>query len=143
MAQRERAGEKLVGVWRRSRWTWGFWWRTIVTLSLYVWLLWRRNQITVTTLRITQRRGNILGGDETSLSIENITDISVNTPPLGALFNFGHITVQSAGSSQAEISFQGLGRVRELRDVLFDLQDGTAHDAAADKIKRTESEDIE
>ncbi|MBC7870952.1 MAG: hypothetical protein H7Y09_08945, partial [Chitinophagaceae bacterium] len=47
--------EKVVGVWRRSRWSWSFWWRTIVTLSLYYWLLWRKNQITVTTRRITQR----------------------------------------------------------------------------------------
>ena len=53
--------EQKIGVWRRSMWTWGFWWRTITTLTLYVWLLWRRNQITVTTRRVSQRRGNILG----------------------------------------------------------------------------------
>ena len=31
--------ETTIGIWRRSRWTWGFWWRTITTLTLYVWLL--------------------------------------------------------------------------------------------------------
>ena len=132
----EMRSEQLVGVWRRSMWTFGFWWRAIVTLGLYVLLLWRRNQITVTTRRVSQRRGNILGGSETSLSLENVTDISVYVPPLGALLNYGDIEVQSAGSNQAEIAFQGLGRARELRDVLFDLKDGVPDEAAREKMKR-------
>jgi hypothetical protein len=118
------SSEREIGVWRRSRLTLGFWWRTIVTLGLYVVLLWRRNQITVTTRRITQRRGNILGGDETSMSIDNVTDVSVDTSPLGAILGYGDITVQSAGSSQAEISFQGLGGAKKLREAIFDLKDG-------------------
>jgi len=130
MAETNQQGEQKIGVWRRSMWTWGFWWRTITTLTLYVWVLWRRNQITVTTRRVSQRRGNILGGDETALSIENITDISIDTPPLGAIFGYGDIQVQSAGSTEAEISFQGLGRVKKLREVLFDLKDGVADQAA-------------
>jgi hypothetical protein len=129
MAETNQAQEQKIGVWRRSMWTWGFWWRTITTLTLYVWLLWRRNQITVTTRRVSQRRGNILGGEETSLSIHNITDISVDTPPLGAIFGYGDIEVQSAGSSEAEIAFKGLGRVKKLREVLFDLKDGVADEA--------------
>ncbi|MDX1994225.1 MAG: PH domain-containing protein [bacterium] len=116
--------EREVGVWRRSRWTWSFWWRTVITLSLYYWTLWRRNQITVTTRRITQRRGNLIGGEETSVSLENVTDISLDEPLFGAIFNYGNITIQSAGSSSAEISFQGLGRAKKLRDVVFDLKDG-------------------
>ena len=127
--------EKTIGVWRRSMWTWGFWWRTITTLTLYVWLLWRRNQITVTTRRVSQRRGNVLGGDETALSISNITDISIDTPPLGAIFGYGNIEVQSAGSTEAEISFQGLGRVKKLREVLFDLKDGVADQAAKKEME--------
>ncbi|MFP4320890.1 MAG: PH domain-containing protein [Anaerolineales bacterium] len=126
MAERE----ETIGVWRRSVWTWGFWWRTIVTLTLYYWILWRRNQITVTTRRISQRRGNILGGDETTLSIVNVTDVSIDTPPLGAVFGYGNIEVQSAGSNEAEITFNGLGRARKLREVIFDLKDGTPDEAA-------------
>jgi len=124
--------EQVIGVWRRSVWTWGFWWRTVTTLGLYVLLLWRRNQITVTNRRISQRRGNILGGSETAISIENITDISLDTPPLGAIFGYGFIQVQSAGSTQAEIAFEGLGRAKKLREVLFDLKDGSADEAAKD-----------
>ena len=134
----EMRSEQLVGVWRRSARTWGFWWRTIVTLGLYVLLLWRRNQITVTTRRVSQRRGNILGGSETSLSLENVTDISVHVPPMGALLDYGDIEVQSAGSNQAEIAFQGLARARQLRDVLFDLKDGIPDEAAKEKMKRVE-----
>ncbi len=126
MAERE----ETIGVWRRSVWTWGFWWRTLSTLTLYYWILWRRNQITVTTRRISQRRGNILGGDETTLSIQNVTDISIDTPPLGAIFGYGNIEIQSAGSTEAEILFKGLGRARKLREVVFDLKDGTPDEAA-------------
>ena len=130
----ENRREEFVGVWRRSMWTWGFWWRTITTLSLYVWLLWRKNQIEVTTRRINQRRGNIIGGEETAISIENVTDITVTIPPLGEIFGYGDITVQSAGSSTAEINFDGLAGVKNLRDVLFDLKDGYADDAARDTM---------
>ena len=134
MSESNHSPEQQIGVWRRSMWTWGFWWRTITTLTLYVWLLWRRNQITVTTRRVSQRRGNLLGGEETALSIQNITDISVDTPPLGAIFGYGDIEVQSAGSTEAEISFRGLGRVKKLREVLFDLKDGVADSAAKKEL---------
>jgi hypothetical protein len=127
--------ERTVGVWRRSVWTGGFWWRTIATLSLYYWLLWRKNQITVTTRRVMQRHGNLLGGEERAISIENITDIFVDTPALGAVLGYGNIQIQSAGSTGAEIAFQGLGRVKKLRDVLFDLKDGAADDVARDEMK--------
>lgn len=126
--------EKFIGHWRRSKWTWGFWWRTITTLGLYWLILWRRNQISVTTRRVTQRRGNILGGEETAMSIENITDIELDIPPLGAIFGFGNIQIQSAGSSTAEIAFQGLGRAKKLREVLFDLKDGVADAAAKSEL---------
>jgi len=116
--------ERTVGVWRRSRWSWSFWWRTIVTLSLYYWLLWRKNQITVTTRRISQRRGNVLGGTETTLDLEKITDITIDEPAFGAIFNYGNVRIQSAGSSESEISFDMLGRAKKLREVIFDLRDG-------------------
>lgn len=128
--------EKLIGNWRRSTFTGGFWWRTIVTLGLYWLLLWRKNQITVTTHRIMQRRGNLLGGSETAISMENVTDISITTPPMGAILGYGDIRIQSAGSDNAEISFQGLGRVKKLREILFDLKDGKIGDAAREMMEK-------
>ena len=116
--------EVTIGEWRRSVKTWGFWWRTITSLGMYYLVLWRRNQITLTNRRVAQRRGNVLGGDETTMNLENITDISLDIPPMGAMFNYGHITIQSAGSTGAEISFKGLGGAKRLRETIFDLQDG-------------------
>jgi hypothetical protein len=136
-----RRKEEEVGVWRRSRWTWSFWWRFLATFSLYYWTLWRRNQITVTTYRVMQRRGDLLGGEETAISIENITDINIDTPALGAIFNYGDIEVQSAGSGEAEVAFTGLGRVKELRNVLFDLKDGTADEAAKERMEERRKDD--
>lgn len=116
--------EQTIGVWRRSMWTGGFWWRTIFTVGLYVVLLWRMNQITLTTRRITQRRGSIFTGNETSISIKDITDVTINQSFLGSLLNYGDVVVQSAGSNAAEISFAGLSSAKNLRDKIFDLQDG-------------------
>ena len=118
------APEKDVAVFRRSPATLGFWWRTILTLGLYLVTLWRQNEIHVTTRRITQRRGNILSGNETSMSLANITDVNVNKSLLGSIFGYGDIVVQSAGSDRAEISFDGLQKPDKLRELIFDLKDG-------------------
>lgn len=116
--------EEVVAEFRRSTRTLGFWWRTIFTLSLYYWILWRRNKITVTTRRIIQRTGNIIGGAETSVQLTRITDVTVKTSGLGTLLGYGLIEVQSAGSGTAEIRFDGIARPHRLKDIIFDLQDG-------------------
>ncbi|MBE2269671.1 MAG: PH domain-containing protein [Anaerolinea sp.] len=116
--------EKQIAVFRRSPWTFGFWWRTILTLTLYYFTLWRLNQISLTTRRIMQRRGNIITGNETTIDLENVTDITVNKSLLGQIFNYGDISIQSAGSNASEISFTALQRPDKLREIIFDLKDG-------------------
>ncbi len=116
--------EYVIAEFRRSTRTLGFWWRAILTLSLYVWLLWRRNVITVTNKRIIQRTGNIIGGKETSMQIGRITDVTVSKGVLEALLGYGLIEIQSAGSSGPEIRFDGIAKPDKLRDLIFDLQDG-------------------
>lgn len=115
--------EKELGVWRRSPYTLGFWWRSIFTFGLYTAILWNRNTITVTSRRVTQRLGGIIGGQEVTINVEKITDISLNQPAMGAIFGYGTIRIQSAGSEGNDIRFDGLGKVRELRNLLFQLQD--------------------
>ncbi len=116
--------EKPVAVFRRSPRSWGFWWRTIVTLGLYVLTNWRLNQISLTTRRLTQRRGNILTGNETAMSLERVTDINVNKSLLGSILGYGDIVIQSAGSDSAEISFTSLQNPDKLRELIFDVKDG-------------------
>lgn len=123
------APETDVAVFRRSPATLGFWWRTIFTLGLYLLTLWRLNAIHVTTRRITQRRGNILSGNETSMSLTNITDVNINKSLLGSILGYGDIVIQSAGSDTAEISFTGLQRPDKLRELIFDLKDGKLDEA--------------
>lgn len=116
--------EKPVGTFRESRWSIGFWIRTILTLGLY-WLLFHRyNEIVLTTRRVTQKRGSILTTNETAMSIENITDVTVNRSALGGILGYGDINIQSAGSSQTEISQTRLAGADKLRDAIFDLRDG-------------------
>lgn len=125
--------EYVIAEFRRSTRTVGFWWRAILTLSLYVWLLWRRNVITVTNKRVIQRTGNIIGGQETSMQIGRITDITVSKGVIEALMGYGVIEVQSAGSSGPEIYFDGIAKPDKLRDLIFDLQDGRYDGSTFDK----------
>jgi len=116
--------EKDVAVFRRSPRTFGFWVRTIFTLGIYLLTNWRLNQISLTTRRLTQRRGNLLTGNETSMSLERVTDINVNKSLFGGILGYGDIVIQSAGSDSAEISFQGLQNPDKLRELIFDVKDG-------------------
>lgn len=128
MSQRE----EVIAHYRRSVWTGGFWWRILATLGLYLYL-WNRNKITLTNRRLIQRRGGILGGEEVSVNLGRITDIRVKTGPLGAILGFGLFEVQSAGSNEAEISFDGLTRPHRLKDQIYDLQDGSLDGSPFDK----------
>ena len=116
--------EVIIAEFRRSTRTTGFWIRTIGTLGLYWLLLWRRNVITVTNRRVIQRTGNIIGGQETSMQIKRITDVTVKTGVIEAMMGYGRIEIQSAGSSGPEISFQGIAKPHKLKDLVFDLLDG-------------------
>src|SRR5687767_10625342 len=120
--------EKIIGVWRRSMMSPGFWARTIGTVGMYPLLLWRKNQITLTNRRVMQRVGNVLGGKEISISLENITDVTIDTSTAGALLGYSNVRIQSAGSTTAEIAFEGIADSNKLRQAIFDLQDGKADD---------------
>lgn len=123
--------EQLVGVWHESKAHLRFWLLTIVTLTLYVWLVYNQNEIRLTTRRVTQKRGNILTSNETSVSLENITNVDVNMSLLGKIFNYGDIAIQTAGSSGAEIEALRLSNPDKLREAIFDLRDGKL-----DEVKR-------
>lgn len=116
--------EKKVGEWKGTRVSPAFWILTIFTLGLYYLLVHRFNKITLTNRRVTQMRGNILSQNETTLSVTNVTNITVNQSVLGKLLNYGDITIESAGSSVAEIRYERLGNPIKLRELIYDLKDG-------------------
>ena len=116
--------EKNIGEWRESKATPRFWLLSIITLSLYYWLFFRQNVIRLTTRRIVQRRGSIFTQNDTSTSIENVTNVDVNIGFFGRIFGYGDITIQTAGSSGAEIQALRLQKPDKLRDAIFDLRDG-------------------
>lgn len=116
--------EKTLGYWHESKANVYFWLRTILTLSIWYWLVFRHNSIQLTTRRVMQRRGSILTQNETSASIENITNVDVNMSLLGRMFNYGDIKIQTAGTAAAEIQATRLTNPDKLRDAIFDLRDG-------------------
>jgi hypothetical protein len=116
--------EKTIGTFRESRWSAGFWLRAIFTLGLYYLLIHRYREIVLTTRRVTQKRGSIMSQNETSISVENITDVTVNRSALGGMLGYGDISIQSAGSSGTEIAQTRLAGADKLREAIFDLRDG-------------------
>jgi PH (Pleckstrin Homology) domain-containing protein len=117
--------ETTVGVYRASKWRGAFWLRTIFTLGFYYFLVYRFNSITLTNRRVTQRRGNILTSNEASVAIDGITDVIVNKSALGSLLNYGDIIIQAPGGTMNEISFVGLANASKVRELIFDLKDGS------------------
>ena len=117
-------GEQFIGIWRESKARPGFWIRAILSLGLWVIIIWRQNYIEVTNMTIHQRRGSIFSGNETTMRVDRVTDIGLNQSFLGGVFNYGDVIIQSAGSAEAEIVMHGVGAPRKLRQVLLDLRDG-------------------
>ncbi len=116
--------EKQLGEWRQSKASVQFWLLAIFTLGLYVVLVYNHNSISLTSRRVTQKRGNILTSNETSISLENITNIDVNISFLGRILGYGDLKIQTAGADTAEINATRLERPEQLREAIFDLRDG-------------------
>lgn len=116
--------ERTIGIWRQSKWYGGFWLRTILTLGLWYFLVHKHNYITLTTRRVMQKRGNFITSNETALSIENITDVTINKGPLGSILGYGDVSIQTSGSSASEVSMVAVAGPDKLRNAIFDLLDG-------------------
>jgi Bacterial PH domain len=117
--------ERVLGVWKRSPLSPGFWFRVVFTAGLYLILLYDRRNITLTNRRVTYNEAQIVGGRETSISIANITEVSVITSPLGALMGFSDVRIQSKGGGDTvpEIFFRSSERPNDLKRAIFELQD--------------------
>jgi len=116
--------ERVIEEFRATRISLGFWIPVILTLGIY-YVLWHRyNKIILTTRRVTQMRGNIFTQNETTISLQNVTDVTINRSLIGRLLGFGDIVIQSAGSGASEIDFRGIRDPERLREMIYDLRDG-------------------
>lgn len=128
------APEDLVGVWRGSKANFSFWFKTLITLSLYYWLVYIHNDITLTTRRVTQRRGDFLNSNQNTIVLDSITDVDVKMAMLGELFNYGDVAILTSGSRMSEIQFPRLANPKALREAIFDLRDGRLDETNLEKI---------
>jgi len=116
--------ERVIEEFRATRISLGFWIPVILTLGIY-YVLWHRyNKIILTTRRVTQMRGNIFTQNETTISLQNVTDVTISRSLIGRLLGFGDIVIQSAGSGASEIDFRGIRDPERLREMIYDLRDG-------------------
>jgi uncharacterized membrane protein YdbT with pleckstrin-like domain len=134
--------ERTLKVFKESKWRPGFWIRTILTLSIWYWTVYIHNRIELTNRRVVQKRGTWLSRNETSILLANITDVSVNQSFLGRIFNYGDISISSAGSSGAEIAKFGISSAPQLRDLVFDLRDGRLDETQIAQVLEKKSKDV-
>jgi|GEM_PF-863351 hypothetical protein len=116
--------EQTIRTFRESKWRFAFWFKTIITLSIWYWSIYRHNSLTLTTLKVTQRRGSWVSHNETALYINDIRDITTNQSILGRIFGYGDIAISSSGGTGSEIAMRGMSDANLLRELLFDLRDG-------------------
>lgn len=90
--------------------------------SLKFWNPFSRNRIVLTTRRLIMKKDWLVGGTETSVSLDRITDVTVKTGLWGTLFRFGEIRIQTAGSDSVEMQFTKLHKANRLKELIFDLQ---------------------
>jgi|SRR3990172_2517311 uncharacterized membrane protein YdbT with pleckstrin-like domain len=82
-----------------------------------------KNLFSTRVLEISPNRVAYITGmfdkDERSIPINKITDVTISQGLLGAMFGARNLTIQTAGSDQAELTVQNLGRGREARDLIL------------------------
>ncbi|MBK9944195.1 MAG: PH domain-containing protein [Kouleothrix sp.] len=78
-----------------------------------------QRKIIVTNRRVIYREG-ILGGRETSVPLNKITDVSLKFSAAGRLAGYGTIRVESAGSG-LEIMAEDIADARGVRDAIMKL----------------------
>ncbi|PJF24762.1 MAG: hypothetical protein CUN53_16200 [Phototrophicales bacterium] len=128
--------ERVVEEFKATRISLGFWIPVILTLGIY-YVLWHRyNKIILTTRRVTQMRGNIFTQNETTISLQNVTDVTINRSLIGKMLGFGDIVIQSAGSASSEIAFPGIRDPERLRELIYDLRDGRLDKVSLQTPKR-------
>ncbi|MDZ4763194.1 MAG: PH domain-containing protein [Chloroflexota bacterium] len=116
--------ERVIEEFKSTRIALSFWFFTIITLGIYFILYHRYNKIILTNRRVTQIRGSILTQNETTISLQNVTDVTINRSFIGRILGFGDIVIQSAGSASSEINFKGIRDPERLRELMYDLRDG-------------------
>lgn len=124
-AQAQAEPERHLKTYRESKARFGFWWRTVLSLSIWYWTVYRHNKVDLTTRRVVQSRGSWITQNETSVLLTNITDVTLNRSFLGKILNYGDLLISSAGSAGSEINAVGLAGAEHLRSAVFDLRDGT------------------
>ncbi|KXK23838.1 MAG: Bacterial membrane flanked domain protein [Chloroflexi bacterium OLB15] len=120
--------EQTLHIFRESKWRFMFWIKSIISLSLWYWSVYRHNYIALTTEKVIQRRGSWISHNETAIYIRDIRDVTTNSSIWGKIFNYGDIILSSSGGMGAEIKAIGLAGADTARQLVFDLRDGRLDD---------------
>lgn len=90
-----------------------FWLKLLFTLGLYF-FWWRTNTLELTDKRIVLRSG-VLSKNERSVPLVKVQDVTVNRGPMGRIFGFGDLRIESAGSNSTEIAVYQFGKIERIK----------------------------
>lgn len=90
-----------------------FWPKLLFSAGIYF-FWWRSNTLELTDRRVVLRSG-VFSKNERSIPLVKVQDVTVNRGPVGRLFGFGDLRIESAGGSSTEISVTQFSKAERLK----------------------------
>lgn len=94
-----------------------FWAKLVFTIGLYF-FWWLGKKLVVTNRRVYYKTG-LLGGNERSIPLNRVTDMSVSRGVFGAILGYGSIRIESAGGGGTEIVATGIRGPKQVQDAIL------------------------
>lgn len=109
--------EQTIMTTRESWLSIGFWMKLLFTIGFYF-FWWLGKKLVVTNRRVYYKTG-LLGGNERSIPLNRVTDISVSRGVFGAVLGYGSIRIESAGGGGTEIVASGIRGPKDVQDAIL------------------------
>lgn len=94
-----------------------FWMKMLFTLGLYF-FPWRSKTLELTDRRVVLRSG-VFSKNERSIPLVKVQDVTVDRGPIGRMFGFGDLRIESAGGSNTEIQVFQFSKAERIKRELL------------------------
>jgi len=112
-------GERLLIRSREHVFSRYLWLKLVFTVGLYF-FWWRSNVLELTDRRVVLRTG-VLSRNERSVPLAKVQDVTVSRGPIGRLFGFGDLRIESAGVVNTEIAVEQFRKVERIKQEILRL----------------------
>lgn len=94
-----------------------FWVKMLFTVGLYF-FSWRTKTLELTDRRVVLRSG-VFSKNERSIPLVKVQDVTVDRGPIGRIFGFGDLRIESAGGSNTEIQVFQFSKAERIKRELL------------------------